>query len=83
VDDGPVYYAWMDTKDLLATIDAEIATLQQARNLLVGGKGKTLATSFTFGHKPRKKRILSAEAREKIAAAQRKRWAAQKAAKKK
>jgi hypothetical protein len=53
------------------------------RNLLTATKGSVThaATSFAFGanqRKPRKRRHLSAEARERIAAAQRKRWAAQK-----
>ena len=76
----------METSAILAAIDEEIERLQQVRELLVGGdgtrRGRPLARSFPFGdNKPRKKRFLSAEARAKIAAAQRKRWAKQKAAK--
>jgi len=70
----------MTTSDILAGIDEEIARLQQVRNLLAGGGG---GFPGPFSGKPRKKRILSKEAREKIAAAQRKRWAAQKKAAKK
>jgi hypothetical protein len=69
----------MNTSELLTAIDSEISRLQQVRSLLTGGKnGHTRP-----GKKPAKKRILSAEARERIAAAQRKRWAAQKKAAKK
>lgn len=77
----------MNTSELVAGIDDEIARLRQVRALLGGrdggvrrGSGRP-ATSFAYGaNRPKKKRILSAAAREKIAAAQRKRWAKQKAA---
>lgn len=78
----------MDTTTLLASIDEEIALLQQVKQLLTGSGGmksrvgRPPATAFTYGaNRPRKKRVLSAEARARIAAAQRKRWAKQKAAK--
>ncbi|HEU5352667.1 MAG TPA: hypothetical protein VFU55_13830 [Terracidiphilus sp.] len=72
---------------ILAQIDAEIALLKQARNLLAG-TGKTTSTvggraAKTVTGKARKKRVLSAEARKRIADAQRRRWAAQKAKAKK
>jgi hypothetical protein len=59
----------MDTNSILATIDAEISRLQQARALLTG-----IATGTT---KPttRKRRKLSAAARKRIGDAQRARWA--------
>jgi hypothetical protein len=66
----------MNVTELLSQIDSEISRLHEARSLLAGqgtGNGR--------GFKSRKKRVLSAEAREKIAAAQRKRWARQKKAK--
>jgi len=67
----------MDTAQLISEIDSEISRLQQGRTLLAGGPTVNRA-------KPRGgKRILSAEARARIAAAQRKRWAKQKAAAKK
>jgi hypothetical protein len=67
------------TEELLAAIDQEIARLQNARNLLAGSaeikrRGRPAGT----GKKQAKKRVLSAAARQKIAEAQRKRWAAQK-----
>ncbi len=74
----------MAIENILAQIDSEIARLTQARKLLAsigttpttaGRKAKKAAAKA----KPRKKRVLSAEARKKIADAQRKRWAAQRA----
>ena len=70
----------MDHQSILATIDAEIASLHQARAILAmtdnshGVRKKRRAKKAT-ATKP-KKRTLSAEARERIAEAQRKRWAA-------
>jgi hypothetical protein len=66
----------MNVTELLSQIDSEISRLHEARNLLTGhgtGNGRVV--------KPRRKRVLSAEARERIAAAQRRRWAKQKKAK--
>jgi len=68
---------------ILAQIDAEIARLTQVRSLLADS-GKVIAKVTerkvkTAPIKTRKKRVLSAEARKRIADAQRKRWAAQKA----
>jgi hypothetical protein len=76
----------MGITEIVAALDGEISRLQQVRSLLTDTKGGVThaATSFAFGAnqaKPRKRRRhLSAEARERIAAAQRKRWAAQKKA---
>jgi len=68
---------------ILAQIDSEISRLTQVRELLENAgnfstKLKAAKANSATG-KPRKKRILSAEARKRIADAQRKRWAAQKA----
>jgi hypothetical protein len=85
----------MNTNDIVLTIDAEIARLQQAKALLTNTSSVTRAkrkpgrrpaataeggkaTSFNpaeFDAKPRKRRALSAEARARIAAAQKARWA--------
>jgi hypothetical protein len=73
----------MDTNAIVATIDAEIQRLQDARALLTGdaggkrrrGRPEDLASG-------RKKRRLSPEARAKIAAAQKARWAKAKKASK-
>ena len=75
----------MGLNEIVAAIDEEISRLEQVRSLLAGTKGNVTqaATSFAFGAnqgKTRKRGKLSVEARERIAAAQRKRWAAQKKA---
>jgi len=62
--------------NILASIDAEIAQLKQARALLSGGGAKKAATSAAP-----KKHKMSAAARKRIGDAQRKRWAKQKATK--
>jgi hypothetical protein len=73
----------MDTATIVAELDAEIETLQKVKVLLSEGGPKPSATGFAFGeNRPRKKRFLSKDARARIAAAQKKRWAKQKAAQK-
>jgi hypothetical protein len=62
----------MNVTELLSQIQAEIFLLKQARAILVG-TGPVRSSG-------KKKRVMSAEARAKIAAAQRKRWAKQKKA---
>jgi hypothetical protein len=69
----------VNTQELVAAIDQEIARLQSARNLLAGSgettrRGRPPAT----GKKQPARRVLSAAGRQKIGEAQRKRWAAQK-----
>jgi hypothetical protein len=75
----------MSIDSILAQIDSEIERLTKARSLL---SGISHASAEMSGTKPasartqakkRKKRVLSADARKRIADAQRKRWAAQKA----
>jgi hypothetical protein len=74
----------METSQIIAEIDAELARLQEVRAILSGA-----VTTAKRGYKARavapakaNKRILSPEARAKIAAAQKARWAkAKKAAK--
>jgi hypothetical protein len=73
----------MQVKEIIGSIDQEIARLKQVRAILSGG-ASTQAGSANAGKKRgRKKRSLSAEARKRIAEAQRKRWAAQKSNKNK
>jgi hypothetical protein len=83
----------MAIESIIAQLDAEIARLNQVRNLLsatgkveakitaVKGKPtrKTKAAKATKAKTTAKKRVLSPEARKAIADAQRRRWAAQKA----
>jgi hypothetical protein len=64
----------MQTTEIIAEIDSEIARLQQVKALLSSTTGAAKAAP--------KKRQLSPEARARIAAAQKTRWAkARKAAK--
>lgn len=67
----------MSREQILAAIDDEISKLQQVRTLLQGSSGNKLSR-FSSGSKPRVKRVLSQEARQRIAAAQKRRWAKQK-----
>lgn len=71
-------------ENILTLIDAEIARLQDARKLLQkAGRVVIPAALLTKGKKAaKKKRVLSPEARKRIADAQRKRWAAAKTKKK-
>jgi len=81
----------MGVSEILATIDHEIAQLQQARALLSGsaapvakrkvGRPRKIDAAVTPAAKPakKKKRNLSPEGRKRIAEAVKKRWAAQKA----
>lgn len=77
------YADFMAIDSILAEIDSEIARLTQVRALLASsGKVSAKATERKITKalsKTRKKRTLSTEARKRIADAQRKRWAAQKA----
>ncbi len=74
----------MAIADILTALDEEIARLEQVRELLAGGGAVSSrsATSFQYGAnltKPtRTRRRLSADARARISAAQKKRWALQK-----
>ena len=71
----------MAIDNILAQIDSEIARLTQVRALLtnVGTTGTAKSKAAKAPAKAKKKRVLSADARKRIAEAQRKRWAAQKA----
>ena len=81
----------MAIDNIIAQLDAEIARLNQVRNLLsatgkveakiTAAKGKTTRKTAVKAGKTVAKRVLSPEARKAIADAQRKRWAAQKAKK--
>ena len=76
-----IYPINMAIENILAQIDSEIARLKQARALLatIGTASTTSARKAgkaAAKGKPRKKRVLSADARKRIADAQRKRWAA-------
>lgn len=76
----------MEVNRIIAEIDAQIAKLQQARDLLAGsqvvrvGRGrpkgsKNTAKSEVVTEAPARKRKLSPEGRKRIADAMKKRWA--------
>lgn len=67
----------MNVSHILSEIDSEISRLQQVRALLARD-----GFSGAIANRPRKRR-LSSEARARIAAAQKARWAKQKKAAKK
>ena len=76
----------MSIDSILELIDAEISRLKQVRALLANtGEVAVKVTEPKTRKKPakikkaKKTRVLSPEARKRIADAQRKRWAAQKA----
>ncbi|HEY2467330.1 MAG TPA: hypothetical protein VGI45_05765 [Terracidiphilus sp.] len=74
----------MTIADIVEELDAEIARLEEARKLLsstssLAMDGVVRGGSASAKQVRRKKRTLSPEARKRIADAQRKRWAAQKA----
>lgn len=72
----------MAIESILAQIDAEIERLTQVRSLLAsGGTGASRLGETNGKNVTRKKHVLSPEARKRIADAQRRRWAAQKAKK--
>jgi hypothetical protein len=68
----------MSREQILAAIDEEISKLQQVRKLLQTSTGSKIASGLPRNTKSRAKRVLSPEARQRIAAAQKRRWAKQK-----
>lgn len=67
----------MTRDQIIVAIDEEISRLEKVRALLQGsGSNKLFASGGISG--ARKKRHLSAEARKRIADAQKRRWAKQK-----
>lgn len=75
----------MNMQDIVLEIDDEIVKLQQVKALLAGtsttrGRKLSQPVNTSLSRKAKTKRTLSIEAREKIAAAQRARWAKSKKA---
>jgi uncharacterized protein (DUF2384 family) len=69
----------MGSQSIIAAIDKEIARLREVRKVLARNGKVTKpkgGSKAGVAHKKAVKRKLSPEARERIAAAQRKRWAA-------
>jgi hypothetical protein len=71
----------MNRDQILESIDEEIGRLERVRALLSASNGRRVLTAATRSHGngtlPAKKRILSEEARNRIAQAQKRRWAKQ------
>ena len=67
----------MNTTQIIAGIDEEIARLKQVKALLSGDSTKVTSKTSSAA---KKRRPLSPEARARIVAAQKKRWAAAKKA---
>jgi hypothetical protein len=68
----------LNTREILEHINDEISRLEQVKALLQGpsnGSGPRGSVNGSAAPKVKGKRVLSVEARKKIAAAQRKRWA--------
>jgi hypothetical protein len=74
----------MNLNSIVADIDAEISRLQQARRLLAGVPVAVSKANRASGMvlESKKRKRMSAAARAKISAAQKKRWAKTKSAKK-
>jgi hypothetical protein len=75
----------VNTNEIVAALDIEIARLQQARAALAGfdaprRRGRPPASPAAASSRALEKRTMSAAGRARIAEAQRKRWAAQKRA---
>jgi hypothetical protein len=68
----------MDRSQILESIDEEIAKLERVRELLSSSKAPALLhVNGLKAATGRKKRVLSEEARNRIAQAQKRRWAKQ------
>lgn len=80
----------MGVSEILASVEFEIAQLQQARAILSGqsaptvkrgvGRPRKAVAAASGAVRPSKKRNLSPEGRKRIAEAVKRRWAAQKKA---
>jgi hypothetical protein len=71
----------MDLSQILKSLDSEIERLRSAKRILEGFEGHGITAKST--RNGRRRRKMSKEARDRIAAAQRARWAKVKARKKK
>lgn len=69
----------MTREEIIAAIDEELGRLRQVRSLLQSSNAPRIFDSAApRATTTRKKRVLSPEARERIAEAQKRRWAKQK-----
>jgi hypothetical protein len=67
----------MDRNQILQSIDEEISRLERAKELLTAINGHRPFAGAKSAASTPKKRILSADARNRIAQAQKRRWAKQ------
>lgn len=71
----------MDRNQILEAVCEEIARLERVRELLTGitanGNGALNGMAYSNGSRAPKKRVLSEDARNRIAQAQKRRWAKQ------
>jgi len=65
----------MSLTAVVSAIDAEIARMEQARNLLAGSASEKRGRKPASNKSAKRKRTMSAAARQRIADAQKKRWA--------
>jgi hypothetical protein len=70
----------MSIPEILTQIDAEIASLQQARTLISGFQTKPMPGHPVGSGKKKKKRNMSPEGRARLVAAVKARWVRQKKA---
>lgn len=73
----------MSLHGIIQQIDSEISRLQQVRRILQGPSGPSVQASQKNSMGSRGPTRLSAEARRRISEAQKRRWAEQRAGKKK
>ncbi len=72
----------MTRQEMIAAVEAEITRLEQIRELLKKSHSDRFTLSELGSQKPEpeRKRVLSQDARKRIAQAQKRRWAKQKSA---
>jgi hypothetical protein len=75
LESGLRYTLHMQTNEIIAALDAEIAHLEQVKDLLTGTASKRTPRQVAPKAAPKKKRHFSAEGLARIAAAQKARWA--------
>ena len=80
---GCCYIAGMDTEQIIEALKQERTRISQAIAVLEGTGNAGMSGNSVGRHVRRGRRHMSPEARARIAAAQRRRWAALKAGKKK
>ena len=65
----------MNRDQIIESIGEEITRLQRVRDLLTSGNGHNMIHGHGNGTRSARKRVLSADARKRIAEAQKRRWA--------